>query len=239
MRIGRLVHFDEPCLFRVSAFACKKLKPLKGDDKVRNRPRVVVFDFGRVISAPKPPSLFESYERELKLPAGSLNRIMFDDPVWEDTLLGHRRLDDYWRIIGPRLGLHDPQAVEAFRAHYDRGERPNTPVIDMIRNLYGRVSLAVLSNAPQGLSAWLERWGVLAMLDAVFCSADEGVRKPHKEAYELVLERLRVRPEEVLFVDDDEENVEAATALGLVSHLYRDPMRLCLFLESHGLPVSP
>lgn len=200
---------------------------------------MVLFDFGRVISAPKPPSLFESYEKELKLPGGSLNRIMFDDPVWEDTLLGRRSLDDYWRIIGPRLGLHDPQAVEAFRARYDGDERPNAPVIDMMRNLYGRVSLAVLSNAPRGLSAWLERWGVLAMLDAVFCSAEEGVRKPYKEAYELVLDRLKVRSREVLFVDDAQENVEAATALGLVSHLYRDPIGLCLFLQSHGLPVSP
>lgn len=206
---------------------------------MRNRPRVVLFDFGRVISAPKPPSLFESYEKELKLPAGSLNRIMFDDPVWEDTLMGRRSLDDYWRIIGPRLGLHDPQAVGAFRARYDGDERPNAPVIDMIRNLYGRVTLAVLSNAPRGLSSWLKRWGVLAMLDAVFCSAEEGVRKPSKEAYELVLDRLKVRPQEALFVDDAQENVEAATALGLVSHLYRHPTGLRLFLKSHGLSVSP
>lgn len=202
---------------------------------MRRSPKAVLFDFGRVISAPKPASLFESYERDLKLPLGSLNRIMFDDPVWEDTLLGRRSLDEYWELMGTRLGLRDAAAVAAFRARYDADERPNTPVIAMIQNLHGRVALAVLSNAPRGLAAWLERWGVLSLFDAVVCSAEEGVRKPWNEAYRLALERLGVKPQEALFVDDTEENVKAAEALGMASHLYRNSTGLRLFLRAHGL----
>ncbi|MEJ5349213.1 MAG: HAD family phosphatase [Desulfosoma sp.] len=204
---------------------------------MRNYPRTVLFDFGRVISAPKPVSLFESYERDLNLPLGTINRIMFDDPVWEETLLGRRSLEEYWHVIGPRLGLHDVKAVEAFRARYEADERPNEPVISMIRSLHGRVPLAVLSNAPRGLSSWLERWGILHFFDAVFCSAEEGVRKPWKAAYELVLNRLGVCPHHVLFVDDAKENVEAAAALGMVSHLYRDPIELRRFFKNQGLEL--
>lgn len=206
---------------------------------MKGSPKAVLFDFGRVISAPKPASLFESYERDLKLPRGSLNRIMFDDPAWEDTLLGRRSLDEYWAIMGARLGLPDAEAVAAFRVRYDADERPNTPVIAMIRNLYGRVALAVLSNAPRGLSAWLERWGMLSLFDAVICSAEKGVRKPWKQAYRLTLERLRVSPREALFVDDTEENVKAAEALGIASHLYQNPTGLRLFLQTHGLDPFP
>lgn len=198
--------------------------------------RAVLFDFGRVISAPKPTSLFESYERELGLEPGSLNRIMFDDAVWEDTLLGRRTLDEYWKIIGPRLGLDDPGSVSAFRARYEADERPNTEVITVIKSLYGRVSLAVLSNAPRGLSRWLAQWGVLSLFDLVFCSAEEGVRKPWADAYLRTLARLEVKPEQALFVDDTPENVAAAEALGILSHLYVNPRGLRVFLESHGLP---
>ncbi|MEJ5365133.1 MAG: HAD family phosphatase [Desulfosoma sp.] len=198
-------------------------------------PRAVLFDFGRVISAPKPASLFESYERDLGLPRGSINRIMFDDPAWEDTLTGRLSLDDYWRIMGPRLNLRSAEAVAAFRARYDADERPNEPVIRIIRRLYGRVPLAVLSNAPKGLKAWLERWDVLCFFHAVFCSAEEGVRKPFPQAYITTLERLHVAPPQALFVDDAPENVEAARSLGIVSHLYRDPQGLSLFLEEHGV----
>lgn len=201
-------------------------------------PQAVLFDFGRVISAPKPASLFERYENDLRLPRGSLNRLMFDDPLWEDTLLGRVSLDDYWRLMGPRLNLGSAEAVAAFRARYEADERPNEPVICILRSLHGRVSLAVLSNAPKGLQAWLERWDVLRFFRVVFCSADEGVRKPFPQAYAVTLERLDVAPHQALFVDDTPENVDAARALGIVSHLYQDPHGLRLFLEEHGLPVG-
>lgn len=235
----KLVHFDELDIFSDSVYPRVNLRCLKGDDKVREAPKAVLFDFGRVISAPKPASLFASYERDLKLPQGCLNRLMFDDPVWEDTLLGRRSLDEYWEIVGTRLGLRNAEAVAAFRARYDADERPNTPVITMIHNLYGRVALAVLSNAPRGLSAWLARWGILSLFDAVICSAEEGVRKPWKEAYRLAFERLRVSPREALFVDDSEENVKAAETLGITSHLYRNSTGLRFFLRTHGLNPFP
>lgn len=198
--------------------------------------QAVVFDFGRVISAPKPLSLFEGYEDALRLPRGSLNRIMFDDPAWDETLIGQRSLEAYWAHIGPRLGLHDPKAVSAFRARYDADERPNEPVIALIRRLSGLVPLAVLSNAPAGLRAWLARWKILDLFHEVFCSAEEGVKKPDAEAYHRLLDRLGVAPRHALFVDDAPENVEAACRVGLVSHLYQDPQALRRFLQDHGLP---
>ncbi len=199
--------------------------------------QAVLFDFGRVISAPKPLSLFEGYEDDLRLPRGSLNRIMFDDPAWDETLIGQRSLDAYWAHIGSRLGLHDPEAVRAFRARYDGDERPNEPVIALIRRLEGLVPLAVISNAPAGLRSWLARWEILDLFHEVFCSAEEGVKKPDGEAYRRVLRRLAVDPRHALFVDDAPENVEAARRVGLVSHLYQDPEALRRFLQEHGLPA--
>lgn len=199
--------------------------------------RAVLFDFGRVLSAPKPASLFEGYEKDLGLPRGSINRIMFEDPAWEDTLTGRLSLDAYWRIIGPRLNLRTPEEIAAFRARYDADERPNGPVMDMIRRLYGRAPLAVLSNAPRGLRWWLSRWGVLPFFEVVFCSGEEGVRKPFAQAYTITLERLGVPPHGALFVDDTPENVEAARALGIASHLYVDPRGLADFLAEHDMAV--
>ncbi len=46
-------------------------------------------------------------------------------------------------------------------------------------------------------------------------SAEVGLAKPDRRIYELALEHLRVQPAEVFFVDDVQENVEAAQALGI------------------------
>jgi len=177
--------------------------------------KAIIWDFGRVISAQKPPSLFSGYEEVLGLAPGTLNRIMFASDAWQEVLVGRKTSDEYWREIGPRLGLHTPAAIAAFRRRYHADESVNEAVLDQIRRLHGRYKLAILSNAPAGLARWLAEWGMLDLFDVVFCSGDEGVVKPDPAAFRLVLARLDVALEEAVFVDDTIGHVEAARRLGL------------------------
>lgn len=177
--------------------------------------RAIIFDFGRVISAQKPASLFRRYEEELDLAPGMLNRIMFGTESWQQVLVGRKTLDDYWREIGPALGLHTPGDIDAFRSRYFSDEEVDSGVLDLIRSLKGCYRLAILSNAPPRLSKWLADWGILDLFDVVVCSGDEGLVKPDPAIFELVLARLGVSPEEAVFVDDTLGHVQAASALGL------------------------
>lgn len=177
--------------------------------------KAIIFDFGRVISAQKPPSLFRNYEKDLGLPLGTINRTMFDSQAWQEVLVGRRTLEDYWREIGPALGLHTPEQIDDFRRRYFADEAINEGVLDLVRRLHGRYKLAVLSNAPPGLKRWLAEWGILELFDVVFCSGDEGAVKPDPTAFASTLARLSVAPEEAVFIDDTSGHVEAARALGL------------------------
>lgn len=177
--------------------------------------KAIIFDFGRVISAQKPMSLFRSYEKDLGLPPGALNPIMFGSHAWQETLHGRKTIEEFWDEIGPELGLNTPDEVEAFRHRYRADEALNEGVLDLIRRLRGRYKLAVLSNSPPGLARWLAEWQILELFDVVFCSGDEGAVKPETAAFETTLERLGVKPEEAVFIDDFEEHVEAARNLGL------------------------
>jgi putative hydrolase of the HAD superfamily len=171
--------------------------------------KAVIFDFGRVISAPKPASLFRGYENELGLRPGMLNRFMFGSDVWQEVLVGRKTSDDYWREIGPMLGLYTPEAISDFRRRYHEDEAINYPVLELIRRLHGYYKLAVLSNSPAGLADWLADWEMLDLFDVVICSGDEGMVKPDPAIFGLVLERLGVRPQESIFIDDSSGHVEA------------------------------
>jgi putative hydrolase of the HAD superfamily len=170
--------------------------------------KAVIFDFGRVISAQKPMSLFWGYEEELGIAPGTLNPIMFGSPAWEDALVGRN--------------LHTPEAIDAFRQRYRADEALNEGVAELIHTLHaeGRYKLAVLSNSPPGLAHWLDEWGLLALFDVVFCSGDEGVKKPDPAAFEITLERLGVEPEEAVFIDDTMRHVQTARGLGLHAILF-------------------
>ncbi len=49
----------------------------------------------------------------------------------------------------------------------------------------------------------------------VFFSHEIGDRKPNVSAFKLVLERMNAQPEDVLFVDDSLQHIEAAKSLGI------------------------
>ena len=182
--------------------------------------KAIIFDFGRVISAPKPSSLFRSYENELGLEPGTINSIMFDSQAWQDALVGRKTVEEFWHEIGPELGLNSVKEVDAFRHRYRADEEINEGVLDLISRLHGNYKLAVLSNAPPGLAHWLADWKLLNFFEVVFCSGDEGIAKPDPTAFELTLERLRLKPDEVVFIDDTLEHVEAARKMGLHGILF-------------------
>lgn len=177
--------------------------------------RAVIFDFGRVISAQKPESLFNRYERELGLSPGTINTIMFAGTAWQDALLGRMTMAEYWQAIGPQLGLYTSRQVETFRRRYYADENINLEVRDLIGRLFGSYRLAVCSNSPPGLIHWLEEWDIARFFDVVFCSGDEGIMKPDEAAYRATVAALDVAVDEAVFVDDAWENVEAAARCGL------------------------
>ena len=54
-----------------------------------------------------------------------------------------------------------------------------------------------------------------ACFDAFYLSHEINFRKPNADIYEFVLEKHQLQPNEVLFIDDTQENTEAAKSLGI------------------------
>lgn len=57
--------------------------------------------------------------------------------------------------------------------------------------------------------------GISHYLDHLYCSYRMGVCKPAADFFNKILEAERVKPDEVLFVDDSKRNIEAAAGLGI------------------------
>ncbi|MFR3313439.1 MAG: HAD family hydrolase [Alphaproteobacteria bacterium] len=74
------------------------------------------------------------------------------------------------------------------------------------------IEIGLLSNALPNLA---DTGQTLAAEDKIFVSYELGLLKPDKAIYQSVLEKLNAKPEEVIFIDDKRENVEAAKSLGI------------------------
>ena len=69
------------------------------------------------------------------------------------------------------------------------------------------------------------------LFDHAFYSHEIGYRKPHREAFEFVLQAERLKPAETLFIDDLEHNVVGARKAGIQAYHHPKGDRLIdLFL---------
>ena len=98
------------------------------------------------------------------------------------------------------------------------------------------VPLYALTNFSQ------EKWPAFAhdyaftkLFKGVVVSGEEGMVKPDPQIYQIVLVRYGLRPEEILFIDDRDENIFAAEKLGMHGHIFKSATLLEGALEEHGL----
>jgi len=82
----------------------------------------------------------------------------------------------------------------------------------------------LLSNTNDLHISWIQRtWGEKLFLEFKNCfekfylSHEIHLRKPNKDIYEYVIQSNKILPEETFFVDDTEENTDAANRLGIKS----------------------
>ena len=95
--------------------------------------------------------------------------------------------------------------------------------LGVIRSLRGRYPLYVLSNNNPVSREYFREMMTERGLDPAevfakeFYSYEMHLLKPAREVYEHVVESVGVKPEEILFIDDARDNVEAAQAVGITT----------------------
>jgi 2-haloacid dehalogenase len=83
----------------------------------------------------------------------------------------------------------------------------------------------------------LERFGFLAWFEGIVVSGLEGVAKPDREIFDLLVDRYELTPEHTLFVDDWDRNVDGARAAGLQGIQFTSADALRTELRDLGLGV--
>lgn len=179
--------------------------------------RAVVFDYGMVLTGPPDPVAHAHLTRITGLPAGKLDALYWADrhAFDEGKLNGH----SYWQGIVREAGLNlDSAAIEEL-IHWDARlwMALNPPMLAWAEALRARgIRTAILSNMGDTVLRSMERefeW--LKRFDVLVWSYQLGIAKPDPSIYRYTLEKLGTQPEETLFIDDRQVNVEAAAALGI------------------------
>lgn len=185
----------------------------------------IVFDLGGVVFWRNPKKCtqefldFFAFVRETPMPH-----------FWNEYDRGSLSLDEVMEHLMARSGFSHEKCVEFVQRAIEMQEpiRPTEQLIEALK-ADGRYRLYVLSNMSCEFIEFLRRVPVYRHFDGEVVSCEEGICKPEREIYRLLLDRYALNPSETLFIDDRPENVEAAEREGIVGFHYnrRDEQGTC------------
>lgn len=197
----------------------------------------LIFDFGGVLTSPLRDSMFEFVSEE-GIELEQLARAALG------AYLGEQ--DDLVTSFETGRISEDDFAVAFARRLSDTSGKSISPE-GLVRRIFGRLELqedmldAVARARRAGYKTALlsNSWGVAhyptrrlaPLFDALVISGEVGLRKPDPEIFTLVCERLEVKPETCVFVDDYPGHLRTALTLGMTTVLHRTPERTIQELE--------
>lgn len=80
-----------------------------------------------------------------------------------------------------------------------------------------KYNYSILSNYPGGIKGALKSRGVEGLFQAIITPKTTNYHKPNTKAFQILLDQITNKKEEVLFVDDSLTNVKAAREIGFKS----------------------
>lgn len=177
--------------------------------------RSVIVDFGDVLFRTEDPRGRRRWEKQLGLPSGDLARLVFESEVGGRSMVGRATEADIWQHVADTFSLDDETLGQLMRDFWS-GDQLDTELVEFVRSLRPRHRTAILSDAWPGVrDVFTQVFGLDAVVDEIIISAEEGIAKPDPRIFRIAAERLGVRPQEAIFVDDRPENVLGARAVGM------------------------
>ncbi|MDQ5894525.1 MAG: family phosphatase [Actinomycetota bacterium] len=196
-----------------------------------SRIEMVISDFGGVLTTPLVEA-FASVQDRVGIPPKTFGEAMRSvaesggkNPLFE--LECGRITEAEFQVeladaLEPLLG-HRP-VIEEFGHLLFEALDPNVGMLDLIREVRrDGIRAALLTN---NVKEWEPKWRSMLPVDELFetviDSAFVGCRKPDPRIYQLTLERVGLEPDQCIFIDDMQINIDAANELGLHGVHFRE-----------------
>ena len=200
--------------------------------------RALISDFGGVLTSPLQEG-FLAYQDESGVSLEDLGKAMAraieehgDHPLFV-LERGEISETEFRARVEPHL--EDGFDLVRLRTVYFERMEPNRPMIEFVRRVRedGLRTALLTNNVREWEPLWRAKLPEIEQLfEVVVDSAFVGMRKPDPAIYELTMERLGLRGEDCVFVDDLELNCETARTLGMLAVRFEDARQAIPELES-------
>jgi putative hydrolase of the HAD superfamily len=133
------------------------------------------------------------------------------------------------------IALDVKKYIEVFKNGIEVIEGMN----DILKSLSQKYFLATLINEGSKWANYkLDVSGFRKFFKENFISGDLKVAKPNPEIYKMALDKLNIKPEECIFIDDQKKNCESAEKLGIKCIVFENPIQLKKELATFSININ-
>ena len=201
--------------------------------------KAVVFDYGKVICFPPPPAVIDRLAEK-----AGVAREKFEPILWacrNDFDRGTADSKTYYKKVLSILGveLDEKTIAEMIAMDLAGWKNINTATVSLMEDVKKQgYTLGILSNMPHEFLAWARNnVPVFSLPHVSLFSCEVHLLKPEKAIYEKMIFMLGIEAEELVFFDDNAENIESAAAMGIKAFLWEDPEAARRQLLSLGMRI--
>jgi putative hydrolase of the HAD superfamily len=185
--------------------------------------KAIVFDYGQVISLPQDPAV----PGELARMAG-VEREKFEPLLWSlrgEYDRGVITVREYYRNIFARLDIskNDNEIDEMIKIDLTSWQNINAETVALMEDVKkAGYTLGILSNMPHDFLAWARKNVPAFSLPHIsLFSCELNLIKPEAAIFRETISRFGVKSGELVFFDDNTDNVKSACALGIEAFLWK------------------
>jgi putative hydrolase of the HAD superfamily len=195
------------------------------------KPDLIIFDLGRVLIDFDFHKVVRGLKRYSSLSEKEIHRFFQQTPLWDSFERGQTEPMDFFQQLSRELHLEN-LTFKDFTPLWNSifAEKPDS--ISILQRLRGRYRIALLSNV--NIMHWdhiVTTHDFMSWFDHPIASCAVGQRKPDFDIYRTTLHLADAKPSQAIFIDDVENHVLAAKALGIRAHQFIDALQLVRDLD--------
>jgi HAD superfamily hydrolase (TIGR01509 family) len=198
-------------------------------------PKAFIFDIGRVIVRVNINRALATLGADAHLSAEQVWAAIQNDSHWQDWQEGRMTPRDWHQHLSDRLGFR--LSLEQFASAWNSALGPD-PLLDenLFAELAPRYRLVLLSNTDPLHMAHLESaFRFPRHFPARVYSCTVGASKPDAAIYQHAIREAQALPDQIVYVDDVADYVEAGRRAGMQGILFESPRQLLAELRRRGI----
>lgn len=201
-----------------------------------NKMKAVIFDWGGVLIDDPAPGLVSYCSQVLGVSVEDFSSVQKQFlPEFQKGLISEA---EFWQKVCADLKLPTPKVdslwANAFKSVYS----PKSEMFGLAKSLRANgYKIALLSNTEAPAMELFHEHNY-EMFDVLVFSCNELTRKPEKQIYEIVLDRLNVERSEAVLIDERADYINGANQVGIKTILFKNPVDTIQRLADYSISVG-